>query len=69
MPSEMTDKEWRDWHYTVKCKWMDCYAGQGLAGNGSCHAGGDFKDPGCPKYRDENEFTANDAKIVEDVGL
>ncbi len=56
MPSVMTDSEWLDWKAVVKCKWIDCYAGMGLAGNGRCFVKGNFKDPDCPVYKNEDKW-------------
>ena len=36
---------------TKNCRWLSCYAGNGLAGTGCCFAGGDPKNPNCPKYQ------------------
>ncbi|MFH2075132.1 MAG: hypothetical protein ABIJ57_07260 [Pseudomonadota bacterium] len=55
-PTTMTDAEWLAWSESVKCRWKSCYAGLGLAGNGTCFAGGDWKREDCPEFKDENEW-------------
>lgn len=69
-PTVMTDEEWLQWRNMVKCHWLTCYAGLGLAGNGTCFADGDFKNENCPKYISEDDFLDQqktfDACIVAD---
>jgi hypothetical protein len=38
-----------------KCKFLTCFAGTGVAGNGHCSLGGDPQNPDCPKYQNEDE--------------
>lgn len=33
-----------------KCNWLNCLHGCGLAGNGSCSAGGEWNNPKCPQF-------------------
>ena len=58
--SIMSDAEWMAWQkkdgHGVKCKWLECYAGTGLAGNGTCFAGGDWTREDCPEYKNEIEW-------------
>ena len=37
------------------CKFLTCFAGGGVAGNGHCFLGGYPKDPNCSKFLDEEE--------------
>lgn len=52
----MTDKEFRHFHDYVKCPWLDCAGGLGLAGRGVCSWGGDWTDPECPDYITEEDY-------------
>lgn len=52
--TQMEDKDWLNWQAIVKCPWLTCYAGLGLAGNGNCFAGGDYKNKDCPEYKNED---------------
>lgn len=36
MKPPMTDEEWLHWKDVVKCDWLHCAGGMGLAGNGCC---------------------------------
>ena len=40
----------------LRCEWLDCYAGMGLAGMGWCFAGGLWWHPSCPGYQSEDEY-------------
>lgn len=40
----------------VKCSWLDCVAGMGLAGLGSCFSHGMWWHPSCPRHENEDEF-------------
>jgi hypothetical protein len=40
----------------AKCKFITCVAGMGLAGMGTCFLGGEWDNPECPKFKDEQEF-------------
>lgn len=39
----------------IKCNYMKCYAGMGVAGMLNCFLGGDYKDPNCTKFIDEEQ--------------
>ena len=66
----MDDDDWLNWGTAVKCRWIDCYCGMGLAGKGECFAGGDYKNPDCPKYKSEDEYVAEqDEKIIKETGI
>jgi hypothetical protein len=38
-----------------KCKFLYCFAGTGVAGNGHCFLGRDPQDPECPKFKAEKQ--------------
>ena len=38
-----------------KCPFIDCFYGMGLAGTGICDGYGDWEDPECPKYENDDE--------------
>ena len=46
----MTDYEWLRFDQFVKCNWLFCAGGEGLAGNGCCSFRGDYKAKDCPKF-------------------
>lgn len=52
----MTDEEFMDWRGVVKCNWLKCAGGMGLAGNGCCSFRGDYHKTICPKFIDEGEY-------------
>lgn len=47
-----------------ECDFLTCFYGMGLAGRGICNAGGDWSDPKCPLY--ENEDTVLERWRLED---
>jgi len=52
--SHMSEEEQAEFNQ-IKCRYIDCYAGLGVAGMLHCFLGGDYKDPNCKKYQeDEN---------------
>jgi len=53
----MTDKEFENFREYVKCDWLTCAHGRGLAGMGRCVAG-HFNLKGCPEYISESDFLA-----------
>lgn len=40
----------------VKCKWLGCTGGLGLAGNGCCSNGGSWWMADCPEYENEDDY-------------
>ena len=52
----LTDEEFKNWRSVVKCNWLKCYAGLGLAGHGTCFACGNPRIENCPEFKDEDEF-------------
>lgn len=47
------DKE--PWEEQISCNYKRCYAGMGVAGARRCFLRGDWKDPSCPNFIDEEE--------------
>ncbi len=39
-----------------KCRFIDCVAGQGLAGRGICFLDGEWDNENCLKFDDEEEW-------------
>lgn len=52
----MTYEEFDDWKNVVKCGWLECAGGMGLAGNGSCSFRGDFTNPNCPNFITDEDY-------------
>jgi hypothetical protein len=52
----MTDEEFCNWKKVVKCNWLRCAGGEGLAGNGCCCFQGDFTNPDCPKFITDDDY-------------
>ncbi len=40
----------------LKCEWLSCLAGMGIAGNGHCFLNGAFWMPCCPNFIDEEDW-------------
>ncbi len=40
----------------LRCAWIDCYAGLGLAGSGFCFAYGAWWMFCCPEFKDEDDY-------------
>lgn len=59
MTNPMTDEQFENWKEVVKCNWLKCAGGMGLAGNGCCSFWGDFTNPTCPRFTDEDEYLKN----------
>lgn len=47
----------------IRCNFLHCYAGMGVAGNRHCFLGGDYRDAECPKYINEEEKLREMEKI------
>lgn len=43
----LSDKEFRNFQDYVKCNWLFCSGGVGLAGRGVCSSNGNWDDPDC----------------------
>lgn len=41
---------------SLKCQWLYCVAGMGIAGSGSCFLNGAWWMPCCPEFVDEDRF-------------
>lgn len=46
----------KDYDDKIKCNYIKCAAGMGVAGMGDCFLGGDFTNKNCDKFKDEDEF-------------
>lgn len=42
----------------IRCDFLHCYAGLGLAGRGFCFASGGWWLKDCPQFKDEDEWIA-----------
>lgn len=42
-------------NHKIKCEFIDCFAGMGLAGTGICFLKGIWWHQSCPMYKNENE--------------
>ena len=51
----------------LKCEWLHCYAGMGIAGSGVCFLGGMWWHPSCPAFIDEEEEIGNREKEMLNV--
>jgi hypothetical protein len=56
MRKPMTDEEWCNWENTVKCNWLKCAGGMGLAGNGCCSFRGDYTLENCQRFITEEDY-------------
>lgn len=56
MTNPMTNEQFENWRSVVKCNWLKCAHGMGLAGNGCCSMRGDFTNANCPQFVDEDEY-------------
>ena len=55
----LNDKEFENFKKYVKCQWLDCAHGMGLAGQGICsHPGGKWNRKKCPEFIPEDDFLA-----------
>jgi len=52
----MTNDEFDNFGKVVKCNWVKCAGGMGLAGCGNCCFRGDFKDKNCPEFITDEEY-------------
>lgn len=59
MTRPMTDEEMLNFKDVVKCNWLRCAGGMGLAGCGCCSFRGDYRKIFCPKFIDEIEYEKN----------
>jgi len=54
--STLSDEEYCNFRKHIKCNWIKCYAGLGLAGRGLCIANGNPRTENCRKFIDEEEY-------------
>ncbi len=55
----LNDNEWLNFRSSVKCQWLTCFAGMGLAGIGSCCVpAGRWDRKKCPAFKTAAEFEA-----------
>jgi len=52
----MNDVEWLDYKSHVKCNWLECAGGIGLAGNGNCSFRGQWDNEECPLFITYDDF-------------
>jgi len=64
----MSDEEWVNFGAVVKCNFVKCNAGMGLAGKGSCFNHGDYTDADCQQFTDEKvwleEWRKREADLI-----
>ena len=56
MNKPMTDEEFMNWKDVVKCNWLKCAGGMGLAGAGCCSFRGDYDDPLCRYFITDDDY-------------
>ncbi len=49
----------------LKCDWLTCYAGLGLAGSGFCFADGTWWKKCCPEFKDEDKWLEEEEERYE----
>lgn len=54
----LNDQEWLGFRVAVKCRWLYCTHGQGLAGHGCCAAQGEWNRVDCPEFVLEEDYLA-----------
>ena len=52
----LNDLEFDNFRSFVKCRWLECFAGLGLAGHGICCARGAWDKENCPDFETEEDF-------------
>ena len=57
------EKEGRELEASIKCNYIECAAGMGVAGNYSCFLNGDYTNSDCPKFKSEEEFLKERGEI------
>ena len=56
MNKPLTDEEFLNFKDVVKCNWLKCAGGMGLAGLGCCSFYGEYKNPDCPKFITDDDY-------------
>lgn len=49
----------------IRCNYLECAAGLGVAGNRKCFLGGDFLDKNCDKFIFEESFIDENENIFD----
>ena len=52
----LNEEEFDNFKAVVKCNWLACAGGMGLAGNGRCSFDGAWNRADCPKFINEYDF-------------
>ena len=52
----LNDEEWDNYKDVVKCTWLLCAGGMGLAGHGHCSFAGEWDNPECPDFITEDDY-------------
>ena len=63
----LTDIEYDAFGTYVKCPWLKCAAGMGMAGRGDCCFSGRWDRKDCAKFQAEEDFLAEGQKREEEV--
>jgi hypothetical protein len=56
----------------IRCNFLKCSAGMGVAGNLTCCRHGDYTNPDCPRFQDEDTFLKEwelEEKNESDTGI
>jgi hypothetical protein len=61
----LNDAEWLDFKLFVKCRWLWCAHGQGLAGHGCCSAQGEWTRKDCPLFVTDEDYAAPGLQLME----
>jgi len=62
----LNDKEFADFKRYVKCQWLDCAFGLGLAGQGICvHWHGLWNRTRCPEYISVADYETQEEKRAQ----
>jgi hypothetical protein len=56
MKRPLTDDEFIRFSKVVKCNWLKCAGGLGLAGNGCCSFRGDYDNEYCSKFITDSDY-------------
>ena len=51
--------------HNIKCNYVDCAAGMGLAGNGRCFLCGEWDNADCPKFKSNEDFIAEHEAAIQ----
>ena len=59
----LNDVEFVNFKKFVKCRWIACAGGGGLAGNGCCSFSGEWNRADCPKFTTYEDFEKQGDKL------